>query len=84
MSKKKIFPDELVGEEIEVIKATNSSNLGMKGKVVDESKATLKIVSGKNEKILLKKTIMFKLKKTGQVIDGSLITKTPEERIKEK
>ena len=84
MSKKKIFPDELVGEEIEVIKATNSSNLGMKGKVVDESKATLKIVSGKNEKILLKKTIMFKLKKTGQVIDGSLITKTPEERIKAK
>ena len=40
--KKTIYPNELVGEEIEIIEAKNTYNLSIKGKVVDETKTTLK------------------------------------------
>ena len=35
MGKKKIFPHELIGEEIRVVNSTNKSHLGMVGKVVE-------------------------------------------------
>ena len=68
--------------EIEVVKATNQSNLGIKGKIIDETKSSLKIEEDGKIKILLKKNITFKIQNTGQVIDGKTITKQPEERLK--
>ena len=79
---KKTFPHELIGMEIEVVKATNQSNLGIKGKIIDETKSSLKIEEDGKIKILLKKNITFKIQNTGQVIDGKTITKQPEERLK--
>ena len=79
---KKIFPYELIGKEIEVVEATNQSNVGIKGMVIDETKVTLKVEDNNKIKILLKKNITFKIKNTGQVIDGKIIAKQPEERLK--
>ena len=79
---KKTFPHELIGMEIEVVKATNQSNLGIKGKIIDETKSSLKIEEDGKIKILLKKNITFKIQNTGQVIDGKTIAKQPEERLK--
>ena len=79
---KKTFPYGLIGTEIEVIKATNQSNLGVKGKVIDETKFLLKVEQAGRVKNLLKRTITFKIKNTGQVIDGKTIAKRPEERLK--
>ena len=58
MGKKKKFPYELVGEELEVVDSTNKADLGIKGKVVDETKATLKVEQGDKIKTLLKNTVV--------------------------
>lgn len=82
MDKIKIYPHELIGKEMEVIKARNKFNIGIKGKIVDETKSTLKVEQGGKIKTLLKKNVMFRLCRTGQVIDGKTIAKKSEERIK--
>ena len=81
MGKKKKFPYELVGEELEVVDSTNKADLGIKGKVVDETKATLKVEQGDKIKTLLKNNITFKLVRTGQIINGQEIAKRSEERL---
>ncbi|MFH1682397.1 MAG: ribonuclease P protein subunit [Candidatus Woesearchaeota archaeon] len=82
--RKKIYPYELIGREIEVITSTNPSNLHLQGKVVDETKYTLKVIQGEKTKTLLKNNITFKIKKNNLIIEGKTITKRPEERIKER
>jgi len=80
MSKK--YPYELIGQEIEIIEAKNKSNLHLEGKIVDETKYTIKIDHKGKIKTLLKKNISFKLKQTNKCIEGKNITQRPEERIK--
>ena len=75
-------PDQLIGEEVEIVNSTNQSELGLTGKVVDETKMTLKIDQGGKIKTVLKQHVTIKLRKTGQLIRGSTITKRPEDRIK--
>jgi len=82
--KKTIYPYELIGEEIEVIEAKNTYNLSIKGKVVDETKTTLKIEQNGKFKTLLKNNITIKLIKSGKIISGQEIAKRPEERLKGK
>lgn len=83
MTRKDIFPHELIGEEIEVLDSKNKSNLGVKGKIIDETKETIKVLrnDGK-EVVLMKSIIIFKLRSTGKVISGEQIAKRPEERLK--
>lgn len=80
---KKVYPYELIGQEMEVINSRNKSNLGLKGRIVDETKYTLKIEWQGKIKTLMKKNIKFKLKKTNKMIEGKIITKRSEERIKQ-
>jgi len=79
---KKNFPYEIIGEEIEVLSSNNKSDMNVAGKVVDETKFTLKIEQNGVIKTLLKKNIVFRLKKSGRIIDGKDISKKPEERLK--
>ena len=82
MSKKTTFPFELIGKEVEIVDAANKCNIGVKGKVVDETKETIKIDHAGRHKILLKRTIKFQLVGTGKIISGKDVAKRPEERIK--
>lgn len=77
-----MFPGELIGEEIEVIHSQNRSMLGMKGRIVDETKTTLVLESAKARKTLLKNSITIKVLRTGRVIVGASIVRRPEERMK--
>lgn len=79
---KKTYPYELIGQEMEVIQSSNKSHLGLQGKIIDETKNTLKILHQGKIKTLLKNNITFKLKKTSQLLEGKSLTKRPEERIK--
>lgn len=80
---RKFFPHELIGEEIEVVEATNSNLQGIKGKIIDETKSTIKVLKQDNrEVILLKNTITFKILGTGEIILGKEIMKRPEDRLK--
>ncbi len=79
---KKNFPYELIGEEMEVLSSKNPSNLKLKGKIVDETKFTLKIKQNHGIKTLFKNNLVFRLKRSNQILDGKDLTKRPEERIK--
>ncbi len=74
----KLYPHELIGLEVEVVESTNPSCIGLKGKIVDETKNTIKV----GDKVLLKNTIKFKIIETGEVISGEMVMKRPEDRLK--
>ena len=78
--KKTLYPHELIGEEVEVISSSNESQIGIKGKVINETKSTLNI----NGKVLLKNSITIKHLSSGEVSHGQEIAKRPEDRIKGK
>ncbi|MBS3116173.1 ribonuclease P protein subunit [Candidatus Woesearchaeota archaeon] len=78
----RMFPFELIGQEVEIVASTNPSHIGVKGKVIDETKATLIIEEGVKPKTFLKNNVTFKICKNGKIIVGSTISKRPEDRIK--
>lgn len=81
MGRKKPFPYELVGEEVEVVDSQNETNLGIKGKVIDETKMTIKITRSGKSKTLMKNNIALRLTKLGKVISGKELVGRPEERM---
>ncbi|HLC97704.1 MAG TPA: ribonuclease P protein subunit [Candidatus Nanoarchaeia archaeon] len=80
--KKAVFPHELIGEEVVVVTAANPALLGISGKIVDETKATIRVLQEGGIKTLLKSAVTFKLVRTGKVIDGKTLLKRPEDRLK--
>jgi RNase P/RNase MRP subunit p29 len=71
---------ELIGLDAEVIGSQNKANTGIKGKITDETRNTLKI----GGKTILKKDVTIEIEKDGKkiTIEGKKLTKNPEERIK--
>ena len=80
--KKSIFPYELIGEEVEVFESKNASNLGLRGKIIDETKSTIIIDHNGTMKTVLKSNITIRMVKDGKLIQGISLVKRPEERIK--
>jgi|TARA_Y100000310_G_scaffold327640_1_gene394318 ribonuclease P protein subunit POP4 len=76
---KKGFKKELIGSIIEIIGSKNKTLIGIKGKIIDETKNTLTI-KNKTSKKVLKSHITFKI--DGKIVEGKDITKRPEDRIK--
>ncbi len=54
---------ELIGLNIEVIKSNNKANIGIKGKIIDETKNMIIIKNEKGIKKLIKKQILCYKKK---------------------
>lgn len=79
---KQLLWQEFIGEEVEVVASKNKSEVGICGKIIDETKSMLKIAVGDKVKTLFKKNITFKIKKTGQVVSGLSVAKRPEDRMK--
>ncbi|MBT7332359.1 ribonuclease P protein subunit [Candidatus Woesearchaeota archaeon] len=79
---KTTYPHELIGEEIVVVDATNPSLKGIKGKIIDETKHTLKIDAQGDIKTLMKNAISFTIKGKELHIEGKDLIKRPEERVK--
>ncbi len=74
---------ELIGLDVEVVESKNKKQVGIKGRVVDETKNTLVIFDGR-EKRIEKKSAKFAFKVSGKkiIVDGSLLVARPEDRIK--
>jgi len=73
--------ETLIGKTIKVVLSKNKTLEGVEGKVIDETKNTIKIVDSKNrEKTLVKGQITFML--GSKVVEGKKIAKRIEERIK--
>lgn len=74
---------ELIGLGVSVVRAADPSLVGVKGRVVDESRNMLIVESGGREKSLPKSGTRFRFEVEGGVeIDGSEILYRPEDRIK--
>ena len=75
---------ELIGLDIEIVNAKNKSLIGLKGKIVDETKNTFIIEVDSKEKKLLKDqvTLIIHFEKEKVKVEGKLFLGRPEERIK--
>ncbi|MEM4247665.1 MAG: ribonuclease P protein component 1 [Candidatus Nanoarchaeia archaeon] len=78
---------ELIGLRAKVVQARNPANIGIAGKIVDESYKTITLETQKGEKRVFKDavTIEVELPDRKKVeIAGSLLTARPWDRIKKK
>ncbi|MBI1969713.1 ribonuclease P protein subunit [Candidatus Woesearchaeota archaeon] len=75
-----------IGLEIAVVEARNKSLVGLKGKVVDESKEMLTVQTATGEKKVVKEQARFQVHDQGKqfLVDGKLLVGRPEERIKKR
>ena len=80
MNTKDIARYELIGLNAEIIDSKNKSNIGIKGKIADETKSTIII----NNKRVFKKNITLKIKTKNQsiTIKGEKLFGRPKERTK--
>jgi ribonuclease P protein subunit POP4 len=84
---KNLVRHELIGLKVRVVEALNKSNVGMEGKVVDETRNTI-VIEGKNvNKSLVKEQciFLFYLPSGERVkVEGKVLVGRPEDRIKKK
>jgi ribonuclease P protein subunit POP4 len=87
ITEKNLVRHELIGLEVEVRKSTNKSQIGIKGRVIDETYNMLVIETEKGEKKVEKKScvFVFKLPNGKKVeVEGWVLVGGPEDRIKKK
>lgn len=85
----KVTPDiiryEFIGSEFKVVKSANPCCVGIKGKVIDETRNAFTVLHGDKRKRIVKEISTFHFKfSDGTVveIDGKLIMGRPEDRLK--
>jgi len=71
---------EFIGKHLEIVDAKNKKLIGIKGKIINETKNMFKIKTNEKEIKLIKNNITIKINETK--IKGTKIQKRPEERIK--
>ena len=74
---------EFIGSEAQIIESSNKKFIGLTGNILDESKHTFIIKTTHGTKMIPKEHNVWKIGNE-QVINGSLISKRPEDRIKVK
>ena len=74
---------EFIGSEAQIIESSNKKLIGLTGSILDESKHTFTIKTTRGAKMIPKEHNVWKIGNE-QVINGSLISKRPEDRIKVK
>ncbi len=82
-----IVQSELIGLHAKVVRSTNPSNIGITGKVIDESRNTLVIRQNENDKVVVKETAVFHFAlPNGNMVEveGTAILGRPEDRVKRK
>ena len=78
---------ELIGLECEIEKSTNKEIIGLKGKVIDETRNTITLETEKGVKNFIKDqcVFIFTMESGERVrIDGKLLVARPEDRIKKR
>jgi len=86
---KNIARHELIGLKVEIVSSSNSSHVGSKGVVTDETRQTITIEldNSKTEKSFAKDQCIFRfLLPSGEKVrvDGKLLVARPEDRVKKK
>jgi len=81
-----ITTHELIGLQVRVASSTNKNQEGLEGTVVDETRNTFTVETGKGEKTLVKEQCIFEFLVDFRwvQVDGKLLVARPEDRIKKK
>ncbi|MDZ4171067.1 MAG: ribonuclease P protein component 1 [Methanobacteriaceae archaeon] len=83
-----LFRHELIGLNVEIIESSHEGIIGIKGKVIDETRNTIRVeVNDGNESIIAKNVAIFHFQTPkGEIveIDGKILVSRPEDRIKKK
>ena len=81
---KDIIRYELIGLEAEIIDSRNKSDIGISGKIIDETKNTLTMEDKDRRKRVFKNNIILNIKinEKSIKIDGKLLANRPKDRIK--
>lgn len=80
-----ILRHELIGLNAKVAKSSHPDYIGISGRVIDETRNTLKILHGGKEKTVIKETSVFHFTlPDGTVVEinGKSIVGRPEDRLK--
>lgn len=78
---------ELIGLKAKVVDSSNPKNVGIKGRIVDETRNTLVIekTDGKEVKLVKEENVfVFDLGGERISVDGKILVGRPEDRIKKK
>lgn len=90
MRLKDVLKYELIGLDVEIKDSKNESLIGLRGKIVDETKNTVLIETGRGKKKRTKKVLKEQASFTLQIgskkiqVEGSLLLGRPEERLKKR
>ncbi len=83
-----IFRHELIGLNVEIVESSHQELVGIKGKVIDETRNTLCLEKADGKEIVIaKNTSVFQFQiPEGSVveIEGKVLVSRPEDRIKKK
>lgn len=75
---------EYIGHDVTVVKSSNHNNVGLKGRVMDETRNMI-IIESEGRRLMIPKngsTFMFNLHGSEEIIDGESIAYTTPDRIK--
>ncbi len=78
----RIYPHELIGQDVEVVMSLNKSQVGLQGKIVDETKETVVIQKGNTRKRVSKRGTELMLVSSKRKISGEEVLRRSEERLK--
>ena len=86
MQLKDIRRKELIGREVELVDSTNKDNIGIKGKIINETKHTFIIKQSKTKKTIMKNNTTLKIKMNNKniIIKGKSLVGRPEDRIQKR
>ena len=81
---KDIVKHELIGLNTNVVESKNKANIGISGKIIDETKNTIIIESKGRKKSLFKNNIIIDVHLDNKIvrINGKLLLGRPKERVK--
>ncbi|RLJ00208.1 MAG: ribonuclease P protein subunit [Candidatus Aenigmatarchaeota archaeon] len=75
---------EFIGKNVEIIDSSNKDLIGIKGKIVDETKNMIEVENSLGAKKVQKKICKFKFLPEKLVVEGKIIDCRPEDRISRK
>ena len=81
-----ILRHELIGLQCKVVYSKNKSQIGIAGRVINETRNTITLITTKKTKKIPKKDTIFQVQLNKKKVDikGNFLIAKPEDRIKKK
>lgn len=75
---------DLIGLDVKIVSSSNKSLIGLKGRIVNETRNTLEIEEGNKVRKIMKSQVVLEVELDSHTyhVDGKLLVGRPEDRIK--